>query len=379
MPSRQPVVGGSPLGPAVVRQVWGDTLEAEFALLRRALATHAVVALDVEFPGVVARSVVGAKDAISNEAYEMVRVNVDLLNPVQVALVLTDAEGNFPTVPSDAAAAAASASSSNSNTQLVPVAAWNFNFRFSLRESMYSLESVEMLQAAGVDFAMAEQRGIDAAHFGELLTSSGVILDDDVTLVAFHSAYAVAYLLKLATCKPTPPNVDAFHEAVTTYLPRLWDVRQLVTKLSGLKFHAGGLDALAKELGVERDAAAAVGKPHLAASDALLASAVYFELLTRFFPKGDAASVAPGTKGVVFGLKQQQHHHHHGSANKQHAPPSASTASAPAPSPVPAPSPTPPSNVPDTSSASTTGTASSTAKKGGGGMLSSLVNAAYRR
>jgi DNA replicative helicase MCM subunit Mcm2 (Cdc46/Mcm family) len=46
---------------------------------------------------------------------------------------------------------------------------------------MYAQDSIELLKQSGIDFAQNETRGIDVRHFGELLTVSGVVLNEDVS------------------------------------------------------------------------------------------------------------------------------------------------------------------------------------------------------
>lgn len=47
---------------------------------------------------------------------------------------------------------------------------------------MYAQDSIELLKQSGIDFAQNETRGIDVRHFGELLTVSGVVLNEDVSM-----------------------------------------------------------------------------------------------------------------------------------------------------------------------------------------------------
>jgi CCR4-NOT transcription complex subunit 7/8 len=46
--------------------------------------------------------------------------------------------------------------------------------------------SIDLLTKSGIDFVAHEARGIDPFRFGELLMSSGVVLNEDVTWVTFH-------------------------------------------------------------------------------------------------------------------------------------------------------------------------------------------------
>ena len=49
---------------------------------------------------------------------------------------------------------------------------------------MYAQDSIELLKQSGIDFAQNETRGIDVRQFGELLTVSGVVLNEDVSWLA---------------------------------------------------------------------------------------------------------------------------------------------------------------------------------------------------
>ena len=46
---------------------------------------------------------------------------------------------------------------------------------------MYAQDSIELLKQSGIDFAQNESRGIDVHKFGELLMSSGIVLNEDVS------------------------------------------------------------------------------------------------------------------------------------------------------------------------------------------------------
>lgn len=47
---------------------------------------------------------------------------------------------------------------------------------------MYAPDSIELLKQSGLDFAKMQDRGINASHFGELLMSSGIVLNAEVSL-----------------------------------------------------------------------------------------------------------------------------------------------------------------------------------------------------
>ena len=49
-----------------------------------------------------------------------------------------------------------------------------------MADDMFAQDSIELLKQSGIDFAKMEARGIDVSNFGELLMSSGIVLNEDV-------------------------------------------------------------------------------------------------------------------------------------------------------------------------------------------------------
>lgn len=54
---------------------------------------------------------------------------------------------------------------------------------FRLADDMFAQDSIELLKQSGIDFAKMEARGIHVANFGELLMSSGIVLNEDVSTI----------------------------------------------------------------------------------------------------------------------------------------------------------------------------------------------------
>ena len=53
------------------------------------------------------------------------------------------------------------------------------------REDMYAQDSIDMLHDAGIHFKRHEEDGIHVFDFAELLISSGLVLNENVTWIAF--------------------------------------------------------------------------------------------------------------------------------------------------------------------------------------------------
>lgn len=60
---------------------------------------------------------------------------------------------------------------------------------FKLTDDVYAQDSIDLLKHSGIDFDKNESRGIDVQKFGEIMMSSGVVLNDDIRWITFHSGY----------------------------------------------------------------------------------------------------------------------------------------------------------------------------------------------
>jgi CCR4-NOT transcription complex subunit 7/8 len=234
-------------------EVFHDNLDRELDVISSlvALGKYKLVAMDAEFPGVVVRPL-GNFDSPEDFQYQTIRCNVDLLKVIQIGICLADTEGSLPT------------------TEEAPAGnVWQFNFEFSLARDIYAQSSVEMLQEAGIKFDVLQERGIDPIYFGELLITSGLVMNPDVTWITFHSGYDFGYLVKTCTADLMPATRQAFYELLSILFPNFLDIKSF---MPSLQLH-GGLNKLAETLRVRRH-----GPAHQAASDALLTLDVFNRL-----------------------------------------------------------------------------------------------------
>jgi CCR4-NOT transcription complex subunit 7/8 len=254
-----------------IREVWEGNVEEEFALICEVIDGFPYVAMDTEFPGVVIRPV-GAFKNINEYNYQTLKENVDMLKLIQLGVTLSDGQGNLPTCGTD------------------KYCIWQFNFReFNVSEDISAHDSIELLRQCGIDFQKNNEMGIDVNRFGELLMSSGIVLNDDVHWVTFHSGYDFGYLLKLLTRRNLPDTQEGFFDLINTYFPVVYDVKHLMKFCNSLH---GGLNKLAELLEVER-----IGICHQAGSDSLLTSCAFKKLRDNFF-NGSTEKYA----GVLYGL-----------------------------------------------------------------------------
>jgi CCR4-NOT transcription complex subunit 7/8 len=234
-----------------IRNVWDENVEEEMAIIRELVETHPYVALDTEFPGVVARPV--SETYSPDFHYKSLKCNVDLLKIIQLGLTFADEHGNY--------------------AKGCPC--WQFNFKFDLKDDMFAQDSIDLLVASGISFEDHASRGIDPLHFGELLVVSGLVLDDRVKWVSFHSGYDYAYLLKVLTTQDLPKDEKSFFELLKIYFPTIYDIKYMTSLCDG---HFGGLQRLADDLKCPR-----IGPEHQAGSDSLLTMVTYFALAKAKF------------------------------------------------------------------------------------------------
>ncbi|CAN6444952.1 unnamed protein product [Victoria cruziana] len=260
--------------PVKVREVWANNLEAEFELIREAVDSFPFVAMDTEFPGVVLRPSLQYHHH-SDYLYSTLRANVDILSLIQVGLTLSDECGLLPDLGDSSA-----------------FFIWQFNFRdFDPARDICAPDSVAILEHSGIDFARNRIDGIDSARFAELLMSSGLVCNDTVSWVTFHSAYDFGYLLKILTSRSLPDNRADFLRLLAIFFCNVYDLKHLMRYADGLH---GGLDRLADSLNIERRA----GKCHQAGSDSLLTWDSFLRMKESIL-RGTAEKYA----GVLYGLE----------------------------------------------------------------------------
>lgn len=92
-----------------IRDVWRHNLEEEFRTIRQIVQKYNYVAMDTEFPGVVARPI-GEFRSAADYQYQLLRCNVDLLRIIQLGLTFMDDEAKTP----------------------AGYSTWQFNFKFNL-------------------------------------------------------------------------------------------------------------------------------------------------------------------------------------------------------------------------------------------------------
>lgn len=279
-----PSLSRSPL----IRDVWAENVEEEFASIRELIKQYPFVAMDTEFPGVVAKPV-GTFKTTHEFYYQTLRCNVNLLKIIQLGVTLMNERGEV----------------------LEKCCTWQFNFRFSLDEDLYATDSIDLLKSGGINFDHFAKHGIDMIHFGELLTGSGLVLNDEVTWLAFHAGYDFGYLIKVLSGRELPDKEEDFQVLFHTYFPSIYDVKYVLRQTPDLS-HTLGLDALSDTLGVRR-----IGQAHQAGSDSLLTGHAFFKIIRDRFQ----SRLPTGSVGVLYGLGEDVGANQQPTSSSQSTPP----------------------------------------------------------
>lgn len=196
------------------------------------------VAMDTQFPGIVARPMGPFSDYVEYN-YQMLKCNIDLTRVIQIGLTFCDAKGNRPK----------------------GISTWRFNFAFDTTKDVFAQESIDGLrQSRGLDLEKHSSQGIDILKFGELLTSSGLVLNDDMRWITYGSVegfeqkpeeagpgrpgepawaalcglYDFGHLLQLLMSQNLPDEVSGFQELLDIYFPSRCDIARHVHRLPAL-------------------------------------------------------------------------------------------------------------------------------------------------
>jgi CCR4-NOT transcription complex subunit 7/8 len=237
----------------LIRDVWAHNLEEEMSKIAELIDDYPYIAMDTEFPGIIAKPV-GTFPSQANYSYHLMRLNVDFLKIIQIGITLGDGHGGFPK----------------------PISTWQFNFKFNIDEDMHTTDAIELLQQSGIDFKRFNNEGISPFDFTQLLYTSGLVLNEKITYLTFHSSSDFGYLLKMLTCKPLPADEKEFNQLLNLLFPNYYDIKLIASDIEELM--SGGLQSLANELSVVR-----VGPQHQAGSDALVTLLTFTQLMNRFY------------------------------------------------------------------------------------------------
>lgn len=244
-----------------VMDVWATNFAEGMRLVRRLTHSARYVAVDTEFPGVVAK-VFGEYADTFEQSYHNIKVNIDMLRPIQIGFSFFDEHGQCVDL----------------------VSTVQFNLKWNVDNETHAVDSIQLLQDCGIDFYKLKRDGIELEDFAEAFLASGLALNDQITWIGFHryvplsffiqtfSAYDFAYMMKICTdWLQMPDKFREFQKLLILFFPRIADLKAIMNEH---KFLKGGLQELADALHVQR-----VGFKHQAGSDSMLTGETFFRFL----------------------------------------------------------------------------------------------------
>ena len=248
-------------------EIWKETFQESLIQIKKLVKFSNFVAMDTEFPGTVVKPYFDSNKS-QDYYFKTLRLNVNSLQLIQLGI-----------------------SFGHQNHGLIRNKyCLQFNFDFDFSENIFAQDSIDLLLRSGVDFEYHKKNGISVEIFISMLLSSGLIFNEKIYWISFHSGYDFGYLIKILTKKPLPQNSIDFLKLVEFYFPNFYDVKYL--NLFSGNF-IGGLNKLAEKLQVDR-----IGKVHQAGSDSVLTLSVFEKLRSTYF----AGTIHEKFKGILFGL-----------------------------------------------------------------------------
>ena len=109
---------------------------------------------------------------------------------------------------------------------------------------MFAQDSIDLLRNSGIQFDKHDDEGIDPYDFAELLITSGIVLNENVEWISFHSGYDFGYLLKILTGQNLLSEESEFFDLLKIYFPCTYDVKYLMKSCNNLK---GGLQEVGRQ------------------------------------------------------------------------------------------------------------------------------------
>lgn len=204
--------GQQPQQVPIIKDVWNFNLEYEFNNLRNFIddkSSKIFISIHQEIPGIVARPL-GTFKLSADYHFQCLRSNLDILNLIQLSLCAVKVQGD----------------------KISNLVIWQFNFAYDLTQEMFNEEHLFMLsQTSQINFAMHMSQGISHLAFAELMIESGLLLDQSINWLSYHSGYDLGFLISLLTNDILPCDEKEFFWWCTKYFPNFFDLKHIGNQL----------------------------------------------------------------------------------------------------------------------------------------------------
>lgn len=211
---QQQQMSQSGLAVPLIREVWGHNVEQEFHSLRQFIADKnqpVFIAVHQEIPGIVARPV-GQFKLLLDYHFQTLRLNLDLLNLIQLSLCVTKIK--YP------------GEGLTEEPEILTLVIWQFNFLYDLSQEMYNEEHLLMLsQLAQINFSLHMTQGIPHFNFAELFIELGLLLDPLVNWISYHAGYDLGFFISLLINDDLPVDETDFFWWCQKYFPHFYDLK----------------------------------------------------------------------------------------------------------------------------------------------------------
>lgn len=159
-------------------------------------ASHcSTVTVCCEFGGVVCRPL-GQFRSPQDYHYQTMRSNVELVDPLQIALTLSDAEGRLSLT-------------------------WQFNMKFNAESTMFQNEILEALIKTGANVAQMDAQGVPGEALGAALVECGLL---GKRWVSRHAGYDLGYVLQ-TLFGSLPAGIEGFREKLGLVAKEVVDLK----------------------------------------------------------------------------------------------------------------------------------------------------------
>eukprot|EP00730_Choanoeca_flexa_P019368 TRINITY_DN9454_c0_g1_i1.p1 TRINITY_DN9454_c0_g1~~TRINITY_DN9454_c0_g1_i1.p1 ORF type:complete len:277 (+),score=47.98 TRINITY_DN9454_c0_g1_i1:103-831(+) len=222
------------------------------ASIRTVVQQFPFISVHVQDLGIVGVPL-GTFQSSEDHAFQSLICNINLLKMVQLGLTFFDQDGN----------------------RASPVSTWQFNFRLNVQDDMCTKSSIDNLSRQGHRFQQMDKDGIDINVFAEVMTTSGLVLCEDVTWISFSHGLEFGHLIQALTGTVLKQSENEYYELLKIFFPQQYDVNYMMRSCKDLH---GSLADIADTLKIAR-----ANGSQQAGVESILLGEVFFKMRAQYF------------------------------------------------------------------------------------------------